>query len=73
VFRLGRVRRQNDVVHPPGDQRRRAWSDDHSLVFEVSDRGHVTSRLADRLAPTLDGGSQGGLWLADQLCDLVQI
>jgi anti-sigma regulatory factor (Ser/Thr protein kinase) len=51
----------------------RAWSDDHSLVCEVSDHGHITSPLAGRVPPAPAAGPGTGLWLANQLCDLVQI
>ena len=51
----------------------RAWSDDHSLVCEVSDDGHITSPLAGRVPPAPTAAREPGLWLANQLCDLVQI
>ena len=50
-----------------------AWTDDRSLVCEVADHGHITSPLAGRLPPTIDTAPGAGLWLANQLCDLVQI
>jgi anti-sigma regulatory factor (Ser/Thr protein kinase) len=63
----------NSIRHGGGQGEVRAWSDGSSLVCEVSDQGHITAPLAGRLPPTLGAGSQGGLWLANQLCDLVQI
>ena len=50
-----------------------AWVRDGSLVCEVSDRGHITSPLVGRVQPVLDGQGGAGLWVANQLCDLVQI
>jgi anti-sigma regulatory factor (Ser/Thr protein kinase) len=50
-----------------------AWVQDGSLVCEVSDRGHITSPLVGRVQPVLDGQGGAGLWVANQLCDLVQI
>jgi anti-sigma regulatory factor (Ser/Thr protein kinase) len=63
----------NSLRHGDGQGLLCAWTDDQSLVCEVSDRGHVTSPLVGRLAPALTAGAGGGLWLANQLCDLVQI
>jgi len=50
-----------------------AWVRDGSLVCEVSDRGHITSPLVGRVQPVLDGQGGAGMWVANQLCDLVQI
>jgi anti-sigma regulatory factor (Ser/Thr protein kinase) len=63
----------NSLRHGGGQGELRAWSDGRSLVCEVSDRGHITAPLVGRLPPALDAGADGGLWLANQLCDLVQI
>lgn len=63
----------DSLRHGGGQGEIRAWTDRRSLDFEVSDRGHITSALAGRLRPALDSGSGGGLFLANQLCDLVQI
>jgi anti-sigma regulatory factor (Ser/Thr protein kinase) len=49
------------------------WQDGRSLICEVADTGHISDLLVGRvLAPvTREGGR--GVWLANQLCDLVQI
>ncbi len=49
------------------------WTDGDELIFEVADSGRITELLVGRSlpAPTSEGGR--GLWLANQLCDLVQI
>jgi hypothetical protein len=39
---------------------------------EVRDAGRLDAPLAGRLPPTGDSGGWG-LWLANQLCDLVQL
>jgi anti-sigma regulatory factor (Ser/Thr protein kinase) len=63
----------NSVRHGGGGGTMRVWRDDDSLVFEVSDRGTVVDHLVGRLkqGPGEIGGH--GLWMAHQLCDLVQI
>jgi anti-sigma regulatory factor (Ser/Thr protein kinase) len=63
----------NSVRHGGGSGVLRIWQDDHTLVCEVRDRGRITDPLADRRRP--DPGRTGGrgLWVANQLCDLVQL
>jgi anti-sigma regulatory factor (Ser/Thr protein kinase) len=63
----------NSLRHGGGRGELRAWTDGRSLVFEVSDQGHITSPLVGRLRPAPDARDGAGLWLANQLCDLVQI
>jgi anti-sigma regulatory factor (Ser/Thr protein kinase) len=49
------------------------WSDRRAMVCEVRDRGRIHDPLVGRVKPawTREGGR--GLWMANQLCDLVQI
>jgi len=63
----------NSIRHGGGAGRLRIWPDGDVLVCEIRDRGHFDDPLADRRrpAPGRDGGR--GLWLANQLCDLVQV
>lgn len=63
----------NSIGHGGGSGSLRVWSDGDVLVCEVRDGGHFEDLLADRRRPALaqDGGR--GLWLANQLCDLVQV
>jgi anti-sigma regulatory factor (Ser/Thr protein kinase) len=63
----------NSVRHGGGHGELRAWVRDRCLVCEVSDEGHITSPLVGRVRPVLDGRGGAGLWVANQLCDLVQI
>jgi anti-sigma regulatory factor (Ser/Thr protein kinase) len=63
----------NSLQHGGGQGELRVWSDRGSVICEISDRGHITSALAGRLPPALDGADGGGLWLANHMCDLVQI
>lgn len=63
----------NSIRHGGGGGRLRAWSDDGRLVCEVRDRGVVDEPLAGRLRPLVDAERGLGLWLVNQLCELVQI
>jgi anti-sigma regulatory factor (Ser/Thr protein kinase) len=63
----------NSVRHGGGRGELRIWAEGRSLVCEVSDRGHITSPLVGRVRPAPDAGAGAGLWVANQLCDLVQI
>jgi anti-sigma regulatory factor (Ser/Thr protein kinase) len=63
----------NSVVHGGGSGTLRTWRDAGCLLVEFEDSGSIEEPLAGRLrpGPTQEGGR--GLWLANQLCDLVQI
>jgi len=63
----------NSLQHGGGHGELRVWPEDGCLVCEISDSGHITSALAGRLPPSLDGADGGGLWLANHMCALVQI
>ena len=51
----------------------RIWRQEDALVCEVTDPGHITDPLVGRRAPTTATEAGRGLWLANQLCDLVQV
>ena len=63
----------NSVVHGGGKGTLRMWSDGARLLCEVGDAGRYDRPLADREKPGEDAAGPRGLWLANQLCDLVQI
>ena len=63
----------NSVRHGGGQGRMTLWEADSSVICEVVDSGHITDPLAGRLAPPPAAISGRGLWLANNLCDLVQI
>jgi anti-sigma regulatory factor (Ser/Thr protein kinase) len=63
----------NSVRHGGGHGLLRIWEEDSSLICEVSDAGRIEDPLVGRRKPPPDRGSGFGLWLANQLCDLVQI
>jgi hypothetical protein len=50
-----------------------AWRDRLAVICEVRDGGRLDAPLAGRVKPKGEAGSGFGLWLAGQLCDLVQV
>lgn len=63
----------NSVAHGGGTGTFRVWRTGERLVVEVEDEGLIEEPLVGRIRPTGTQLSGRGLWLANQLCDLVQI
>jgi anti-sigma regulatory factor (Ser/Thr protein kinase) len=63
----------NSVRHGGGEGRFRLWRDGRSLVAEISDGGIIDDPLAGRRQPGASSERGRGLWIANQVCDLVQI
>jgi len=63
----------NSLRHAENSGAFRLWRDGDALVCEVRDGGHIDLPLAGRQRPALDREGGRGLWLVQQLCDLVQI
>ncbi|MCU1463986.1 MAG: putative anti-sigma factor kinase [Acidimicrobiales bacterium] len=63
----------NSVRHGGGRGSVSMWCAPGSLVFEVRDRGRIDDPLAGRSSPDLNQDGGRGLWIVNQLCDLVQI
>lgn len=63
----------NSVAHGGGTGTLRMWREPDVLVYEFEDAGHITDPLVGRRAPGLDGTGGRGVFLANQLCDLVQL
>lgn len=49
------------------------WVTDDAVACEVRDRGHITDPMVGRIAPPPSATSGRGLWLVNNVCDLVQI
>jgi anti-sigma regulatory factor (Ser/Thr protein kinase) len=63
----------NSVIHGGGQGVLRIWCEPDAVICEVSDGGAIVEPMAGREPPP-DGHLGGqGLWLCNQLCDLVQI
>ena len=63
----------NSVRYGGGGGAVQMWSEAESVLIDVNDRGHITDPLVGRTPPSPDQPVGRGLWLANQLCDLVQI
>jgi len=63
----------NSVRHGGGRGLLRSWTEGQSLLFEVSNRGRVVDPLVGRVAPVTDEPTGRGVWLMNQVCDLVQV
>jgi anti-sigma regulatory factor (Ser/Thr protein kinase) len=63
----------NSVRHGGGRGTLRAWRQGGSLLVEVEDDGRIAEPLVGRTRPTVAQADGRGLWMANQLCDLVQI
>jgi len=63
----------NTITHGGGSGQLRLWSEPAALVCEVSDDGRVQDPLAGRHHPGDEAAQGRGLWMVNQLCDLVQL
>lgn len=64
----------NSTVHGAGSGVLRLWRDGDTLLCEVQDGGRFTAApLSGRRLPTADAHGGRGLWLVNQLCDLLEV
>jgi anti-sigma regulatory factor (Ser/Thr protein kinase) len=63
----------NSVRHGGGNGVLRIWAHDGALVCEIRDRGVVADPLMGRSRPDEFAEGGWGVYLAHQLCDLVQV
>ena len=63
----------NAVVHGGGGGILRIWREDDAVVCDVTSRGRIDSPLVGRERPVSAQVGGYGLWLANEVCDLVQI
>ena len=64
----------NTYAHTSGPGTVTLWAAEREIICQVNDSGHITDLLAGRLKqdPVAAGGGHG-LWVVQQVCDLVQI
>jgi anti-sigma regulatory factor (Ser/Thr protein kinase) len=63
----------NSVQHGGGRGRLRSWSEPGAFVVEVSDTGRIHDPLVGRQITDVSSEHGRGVWMANQLCDLVQL
>ena len=63
----------NSIKYGGGAGTLRLWRDGLSLVCEVRDDGVITDPLVGRRRPSVTTLGKAGLWVANQVCDLLQI
>jgi len=63
----------NSVRHGGGEGTVAMWTEPGVAVVEFSDSGHLRNPLSGRLHPPAEQVGGRGLYLVNQLCDLVQI
>lgn len=63
----------NSVRHGGGVGTLRMWTESDVLVCEIQDAGHITDPHAGRTPPTPDQPSGRGLWVVNQVVDLMRI
>jgi anti-sigma regulatory factor (Ser/Thr protein kinase) len=63
----------NSLRHGGGWGVLRIWSSGDTLIFEVADDGHINEPLVGRARPGTEGPGGRGLWMVNQLCELVQV
>ena len=63
----------NSVCHGGGGGILRLWHTEDVVACEIHDTGHIEDPLVGRVRPEVGQTSGHGLWMANQLCDLVQV
>ncbi|MGW6972437.1 anti-sigma factor RsbA family regulatory protein [Streptomyces sp. NPDC054952] len=63
----------NSIRHGGGNGTLRTWSQDSTFLCEFRDSGYIPDVMVGRNRPEPEQIGGRGLWLAQQLCDLVEI
>jgi anti-sigma regulatory factor (Ser/Thr protein kinase) len=63
----------NSVEHGPGHGRLLMWVTDDGVTAEVADSGAADLPFPGMVAPPATGVRGRGLWLASELCDVMQV
>lgn len=63
----------NSVRHGGGAGLLTMWRDGEALVCDVLDRGCIANPAIGRVRPDANPQSGRGMWIANQLCDLVEV
>jgi anti-sigma regulatory factor (Ser/Thr protein kinase) len=63
----------NSLRYGGGGGTLRVWQSGDSLICEIADNGRIADPMIGRVQPRADRDGGRGLWLVNQLCDLVQL
>lgn len=63
----------NTIRHGGGEGLLRMWKANGSVIYEMTDHGSIADPLVGRRHPRWNTAGGFGLWLANQVCDLVQV
>jgi anti-sigma regulatory factor (Ser/Thr protein kinase) len=63
----------NSVRHGGGVGMLRLWRTGEELVCEIQDAGYIRDPLRSRRDPGGEAEASRGLWITQQICDLVEI
>jgi anti-sigma regulatory factor (Ser/Thr protein kinase) len=63
----------NTLRHTRAGGTLHVWHSSAALICQVQDTGQITDPLAGRRSQPVDAAGGKGLWLVNQVCDLVQI
>jgi anti-sigma regulatory factor (Ser/Thr protein kinase) len=63
----------NTLIHTAEPGSLRIWHDSSFVICEIRDSGHIADPLAGRYRPAAEAARGRGLWMANHLCDLVQL
>jgi anti-sigma regulatory factor (Ser/Thr protein kinase) len=63
----------NSLRHAGGWGVLRVWQTGDAFICEVSDDGHIDEPLIGRVRPEVGDSAGRGLWMVNQLCELVQL
>jgi anti-sigma regulatory factor (Ser/Thr protein kinase) len=63
----------NTLDHSGGPGTLNMWWDADTLVCEVADRGQILDPAAGRVAPSAQAERGRGVWIINQVCDLVEL
>lgn len=63
----------NSIRHGGGSGELRTWHENGSLLCEITDAGQIGDAFVGRRWPRPDQSDGRGLWIVNQVCDLVQI
>ena len=63
----------NTLRHTQGSGLLQVWTAGDEIVCQVNDSGQIADPLAGRRRPVAESFRQGGLWVVNQVCDLVEL